>query len=265
MRSKSGCDFAAPRKAEKKSMFFESDDLITVYRTALAFCQTDVVARVKARGEYALSFRYHAENAVLRQGNKVFEVKTGDLAFVPRVDYVRTADYDNLAAIHFTILNADFTDIETFSPSDPSVYEELFRKVGSAPSDRYVCQSALYGILAHIRKEKGSFLCGATAKKVLPATEKIRRGEDLNLLTVASLASDCGLSEPSFRKAFSEATGQTPAAAITRLKVDRAVEMIRAGGYKLDEIAERVGYCDSKYLSCVIKRITGISPREWAK
>ncbi|MFR6641747.1 MAG: hypothetical protein ACLUSP_10905 [Christensenellales bacterium] len=106
-------------------MFFESDDLISVYRTALAFCQTDVVARVKARGEYALSFRYRAENAVLRQGNKVFEVKTGDLAFVPRVDYVRTADYDNLAAIHFTILNADFTDIETFSPSDPSVYEEL--------------------------------------------------------------------------------------------------------------------------------------------
>mgnify|MGYP002517051332 CR=1 FL=1 len=246
-------------------MFFESDDLVAVYRTTIELCQTDVVTRVKARGEYALSFRYRAENAELKQKNKVFKVKTGDIAFVPTVEYTRTADYDELTAIHFIILNADFTDIETFTPSDPSVYESLFRKAESAPSDRYLCQSVLYEILAHIRREKGSFSCGVTAKKVLPATEKIRRGEDLNLLTVASLAADCGLSEPSFRKAFFEATGQTPAAAITRLKVTRAVEMIRAGGYKLDEIAERVGYCDSKYLSCVIKRITGISPRQWSK
>ena len=246
-------------------MFFESDDLIAVYRTTLTVDQTDVNTRVKARGEYALSFRYHAENAVLRQANKVFEVKSGDLAFVPRVDYVRTAKADNLAAMHFTLLNANFNDIEVFSPENPAVYAALFRKAESAPSDRYLCQSVLYGILAAVRKEKGSFSCGDDAKKVLPATEKLRRGETLSEVTVASLAADCGLSEPSFRKAFFRATGQTPSSAVTRLKVDRAVEMIRAGGYKLDEIAESVGYCDSKYLSSVIKRITGISPRQWSK
>ena len=246
-------------------MFFESDDLIAVYRTTLAFDQTDVTTRVKARGEYALSFRFRSENAVLSRNGKDFEVKTGDLAFVPTVSYVRTAKIDDLAAIHFTLVNASFGEIETFTPENPERFAELFRKALSAPSDRYLCQSVLYEILALIRKEKGCFSCGAEAKKIMPATEKLRRGEDLGSISVASLSADCGLSETAFRQAFEKTTGKSPSAAITELKVSRAVEMIRAGGYKLEEVAEKVGYCDSKYLSCVIKRITGISPRGWAK
>ena len=245
-------------------MFFESNDVIAVYRTVFSLNQTDVITRVKPRSDYAISFRYHAENAVLKQNDREFRVKTGDIAFVPTIGYSRSADKDSLTAIHFGVLNATFSEIETFTPSDPSVFEKLFRKAESSPSDKYLCQSILYEILSLIHREKGSFSHGAP-KKILPATERLRRGEALGEITVASLAADCGLSEPTFRKAFEETTGRSPSSVITEMKVNRAVEMIRSGDFKLDEVAEKVGYCDSKYLSCVIKRITGISPRGWSK
>lgn len=246
-------------------MFFDSDDLIAAYTTVITLNQTNVRMKMPARESCALSFRFECDDVELTCRDRVYRPKRGDLVFVPKVSYSRYAKSDELTAIHFTLVNAEFNEIELFTPSDSSRYAELFRKVEQSRSDRYVCQSILYEILSLVRSERGEANLTRKARLVLPALKRLRNETDLSSLSVPVLSSLCGLSEPAFRAAFVEATGYTPGEAVTKLKVGRAIELIRSGGYKLDEVAEAVGYCDSKYLSAVIKRITGISPREWTK
>ena len=52
----------------------------------------------------------------------------------------------------------------------------------------------------------------------------------------------------------------------TKVKMDKAKEMIRLGGtYKVYEMAEALGYDSAFYFSKVFKKYEGLSPRDYAQ
>ena len=86
---------------------------------------------------------------------------------------------------------------------------------------------------------------------------KIRSAEDL--------ARHCGISYSRLRKLFQDDQGETPTAMIWRLKTDQAVQLIRATGLTLAEVAEQCGFSNAFHLSRCVKDRTGIAPRELRK
>lgn len=86
---------------------------------------------------------------------------------------------------------------------------------------------------------------------------KFRSAEDL--------ARHCGISYSRLRKLFQDDQGESPTAMIWRLKTDQAVQLIRATGLTLAEVAEQCGFSNAFHLSRCVKDRTGTAPRELRK
>jgi AraC-like DNA-binding protein len=86
---------------------------------------------------------------------------------------------------------------------------------------------------------------------------KFRSAEDL--------ARHCGISYSRLRKLFQDEQDESPTAMIWRLKTDQAVQLIRATGLTLAEVADHCGFSNAFHLSRCVKDRTGIAPRELRK
>lgn len=73
------------------------------------------------------------------------------------------------------------------------------------------------------------------------------------------------LSSSVVKKIFREQMGCGVMDYFTRLKIDRAKELIREENYTFTEISERLGFNTSQYFTTVFKRISGMTPTDYAK
>lgn len=78
--------------------------------------------------------------------------------------------------------------------------------------------------------------------------------------TVAGLAREVGMSRTVFAERFKLATGRAPLEYLTRLRMERAIEMLRDARVKLRIIAVTVGYSSEGAFHRAFRRTTGISP-----
>ncbi|MBQ6838649.1 MAG: helix-turn-helix transcriptional regulator [Clostridia bacterium] len=73
------------------------------------------------------------------------------------------------------------------------------------------------------------------------------------------------LSPSVLKKIFREQVGCGVMDYFTRLKIDRAKEMIREEKYNFTEISERLEFNKSQYFTTDFKRVSGMTPSEYAK
>ncbi len=98
-------------------------------------------------------------------------------------------------------------------------------------------------------------------KKVITAVHA-EPSKDWNLENLSEVA---GLSRAAFAQKFKKITGDTPAHYLARIRIQKAMDMLRATNDGLEIIAEKVGYGDSFVFSKAFKRILGVSPKEFRK
>jgi transcriptional regulator GlxA family with amidase domain len=77
---------------------------------------------------------------------------------------------------------------------------------------------------------------------------------------VEELVRRSGLSERSFKRRFSAATGFPPIAYVQRLRVEEAKRLLERTEEPVDEVSWRVGYEDPAFFRRLFKRTTGLSP-----
>ena len=78
-------------------------------------------------------------------------------------------------------------------------------------------------------------------------------------LTVSELAALCRMSEINLKKLFSRYAGVGVIAYFNRLKMTRAVAMLKSG-MSAKETAAALGFANQNYFSTVFKRIHGVPP-----
>jgi len=79
-------------------------------------------------------------------------------------------------------------------------------------------------------------------------------------IAVADLAHAAGLSVSRFHEVFRDATGRSPAAALTEIRLDRAVELLRGTDLPIAEVALAAGYSDQTALTRALRRRRGVTP-----
>jgi two-component system response regulator YesN len=79
------------------------------------------------------------------------------------------------------------------------------------------------------------------------------------------VADHVGLSASYFSSIFSHGVGETFVEYLTKLRIERAKELLRTTNMYLYEIAEAVGYNDPHYFSTAFKRVAGHSPSDYRK
>lgn len=100
-----------------------------------------------------------------------------------------------------------------------------------------------------------------------PESDRIRRAlvfarENLNKpLPIETLADAASLSLRQFGRAFRKETGETPARAVERLRVEAAQIRLRDGAEPVEQIAMSVGFNDPERMRRAFVKIHGMSPQ----
>ena len=82
-------------------------------------------------------------------------------------------------------------------------------------------------------------------------------------LSLSVLAGEAGMSERSFSRRYAEATGQTPARAIERLRVEAARRLLSESRLPVKRIAERCGFGSEETMRRSFSRLLTVTPQEY--
>lgn len=86
---------------------------------------------------------------------------------------------------------------------------------------------------------------------------------DSNDISLNTVAAEVGVSSSYFSSIFKQETGQSFVEYLTKLRIDKACELLRCTTLRSAEIGERVGYNDPHYFSATFKKVTGVSPKDY--
>ena len=247
-------------------MIFEKELLSFNLLEVLSLKQRNVNMSNNGRNFSALSFRFRADT-VLSTETREYRMRDNDVCYIPaRLDYARASVVDDLIVIHFDALNYSTREIEYFSPSEPEVMAELFRKILDCWNQKPIgykhqCSAMLCEIFAACYQQ--NFVAQDTKSKIRPSMEYLLANYRKSDLTVKEIADRSFMSEVYFRKLFKAEYGVSPQKYIINLRMQYAEGLISTGYYSIEEIAYMSGYSDSKYFSVEFKRIKGVSPSKY--
>ena len=81
--------------------------------------------------------------------------------------------------------------------------------------------------------------------------------------SISDFAKQCNLSAYRFIHNFKAYTSMSPIKYLTKIKIDKARELLLDSSLNIDEISEVLGYDNPLYFSRVFKKVTSMSPRKY--
>lgn len=102
-----------------------------------------------------------------------------------------------------------------------------------------------------------------TTSQTIRQVKEILSKRYMERLCLNDIADEVHITPVYLSSLFHKQTGFTLTSYLQQLRIDAAKEHLSNTDYSISEIAERVGYPDTKYFSEVFKRITGLSPNAY--
>lgn len=104
---------------------------------------------------------------------------------------------------------------------------------------------------------------GDKSRYVLQALNYIAEHYCDNDISITPIARYLDVSEGHLSHMFKKETSYTIIGYLTRYRIQMAMKLFQAGGYKVYEVAEKVGYRDVTYFGSLFKKQVGMSPSEY--
>ena len=131
---------------------------------------------------------------------------------------------------------------------------------------RLFIDSAAQMLVAQLLSKYCSFPLALPNRSIQLSVRRLRVVEDFiqaglaSRLTLEDLAASVHMSAYHFARLFKATTGQTPHAYVTRLRIERAQELLRTSTSSISAIAQRVGFSGKSHFAATFLRLTGIRP-----
>lgn len=84
-------------------------------------------------------------------------------------------------------------------------------------------------------------------------------------LNEPDLAERCSVSVSTFQRIFKKGYGRTVSEYRNELRISKAKELLITGNHSVEEVANKLGFCDSAYFSRCFKKTEGLSPKKYLK
>lgn len=121
-------------------------------------------------------------------------------------------------------------------------------------------QNMLCGHLAEIAREKSE-----TEMRPIRLAKKYMQENYQKPITLEDAASVAGFNPTYFSTVFKKVTGENFLEYLCGLRMKEARELLCDGHLRIEDIAEKVGYADTKYFVKLFKKSTGLTPQEYRK
>lgn len=82
-------------------------------------------------------------------------------------------------------------------------------------------------------------------------------------LNVEFISQELGISRASLYNRLKALTGMGASEYVNKLRIEKAMELLRQTELNMTEIAERTGFSTSRYFSTAFKKYTGITPTQY--
>ena len=105
----------------------------------------------------------------------------------------------------------------------------------------------------------------SSQRQGMMAMDYIRKNYMDQDLSLNSICSYLNISTSYFSTIFKEMTGETFIESLTRIRMEKARELLENTTLKNYEIAEKVGFSDPHYFGISFKKMTGKTPTEYAR
>lgn len=99
---------------------------------------------------------------------------------------------------------------------------------------------------------------------IIDAQEWLRKNS-AQVINLASLATNVGLSVRTFNRRFKQATGITASDYLQNIRLNNAKELLRTSNLAIAEVAAQCGYQDASYFCARFKKIMGQAPLLYRK
>jgi two-component system response regulator YesN len=149
-------------------------------------------------------------------------------------------------------------DVKQIIPFNLSRYE-----IKGIINSREIFYEKIRTLLYAVIEFRESRTEGRYQSVILKAKDYIERNygdQDISLHTVAS---HVGISPNHLSTVFSQETGENFIEYLTRVRIERAKNLLSATSMKSADIAFETGFSDPHYFSFIFKKNTGLSPREY--
>ena len=137
------------------------------------------------------------------------------------------------------------------------------RMVRSLVASRDVFIEKLKSLLAAVIEFRDSHTAGRYQSVIIKAREYIDRNFASGDISLYSTASYVGISPNHLSTVFAQETGENFIDYLTRIRLEKAKQLLQNTAMKSADIAFETGFNDPHYFSYIFKKNTGLSPREF--
>ena len=196
--------------------------------------------------------------------NKCITAKAGDIALIKKgAHYCSVFSDENVEDV---LIN--FNCNEPVFPGDEDIKIIKNRTdIGKSFSEiadyemqsehKYLIKSIFYFILGSIFTHDKESGLAAKIKHTITADTGFSLSEK-------EIAEKCAVSISTVQRTFKKTYKKTLAAYRSELRITAAKKLLLSGRYSIEEIAEKLNYCDSAHFSKSFKKAVGISPKKYA-
>lgn len=224
-------------------------------------------AQADPRPFHALSLRIKGD-ATFTHDTNTYHIKKNDLVYVPQnYGYTIDAKKDEIVlVVHFTVTDAAFHEIESFTPINPDIFIDLFEKIYAVWCKKAVgyehrMDSVFSQILENIEIQKFNHE-HSMHYDFTTLIDYIHSNYTDSTLNVEFLARKLNISTTYLRMLFRKNFDTSPLRYLIRLRIEHASSLLESGYYTIEEVAKLSGFTDPKYFSTCFKKHTGISPSQ---
>ena len=215
-------------------------------------------------------------NLALTSPGKATEIRwdRGDGSGIETIHVcVAAALFHRFAAENFECDPARIEIVDGFAQHDPlisSIVTSLGDQLRNPErAGRLFIDSAAQMLVAQLLRKYCAFPFPLPNGQVRLSARKLQLVKDYvdaglaSRLTLEVIAASIHMSAYHFARTFKATTGETPHAYVTRLRVERAQELLRTSSWSMPAIARRVGFSSKSHFAAVFLRSTGISPHRF--
>ena len=205
---------------------------------------------------------------------KILHITSGCVYFLPKSDsayyFVERVTHGDCIDIFFDTDIPLFNEAFAVNVTSNKKFFPLFERflntwISKKDGYYYKCMGIFYEILSELQKVSSGYLPETKYKLIEPGVDYIHAHFLDKEIKYTALSDLCDISYSYFKRLFITRFGLSPVQHVTKLKTDRAKELLSTGLYSISDISQLCGYDNVYYFSRVFKEETGLSPSEYKK